>query len=634
MEARLFRSALGLFGCLLLSLVISPVIAQQEAAEPAAQSREDAAVDAALASSGDARRSAAPASDDANESIVCEPSQGRPIFITPGETFIFVMRLNASVTGDVTFFLSHAKEPEVRAPLKPTTPPSYSDDYCTLVLLVPQSTEPGLYNIEVRAKGGTFYSRHSVRVVDSFKKKFRFVHLSSMNIGDLTAPEFDDTLPPEVNLLAPEFIVATGDYTEWARVKDDASSWNRVLSYLEKFDAPVYMLCGAHDHEASFPRMVANKPIGVIDYGSYHGLLLLDHPGNPIEQDYNQIQWVETDLRRNRTKTFNFICTNSDELGLLDVWRETGDLAKFVKDYKVRLIVAGGATDWDFKEFASKLAGVEGLDYVRTHEASTCLRDRATGISHYRVIEVDGDRLAYTYPDDGAVEKLQHSIAAGRLRAFYKGKNDGSTEESVVTIQNALNQSFADARVWLRVAKRGKAEPSVAGGRLIRALDVGSYWSCEVAVDLPDKGAVRVAAASDDLQLPPALPVDVALEGPSDWPFELVSTDFGLAYFKSSASPVLKLTNRSDIKLTLWPVIRVNGQHIHPDAKACPRLPITLEPGKTLDLPLALQVRKVSPGPHKLQVYFLEDELARATYFDVVLSRGGKVAVSDAESAN
>lgn len=620
---------------LLVCWMALPLVAQDP--QPAADNQEVAENSTSKSASDSATAvqktdEIVPAAPDAIPgSIVCEPSQGRPIFITPGDTFIFVMRLTPSVTGDVTFYLSHVKEPQIRAPLKPTTPPSYSDDYCTLVLLVPQKTEPGLYDIEVRAQGGTYYSRHSVRVLDEFKKKFRFVHLSSMNIGDLSAPEFDDTLPREVNLLAPEFIVATGDYTEWARARDDASSWQRVLKYMEKFDAPVYMLCGSHDHEASFTRMVANKPIGAIDYGSYHGLLLLDHPGNPIEQDYNQIQWVETDLKRNRNKTFNFICTNSDELGLLDVWREAGDLPKFIKDHKVRLIIAGGSTDWDFKEFASKLAGVEGLDFIRTHESSTCLRDRATGTSHFRVIDVDGDRLAYTYPDDNAVERLQHSIATGRLRTFYDGANDGASAKSIVTIQNALNQPFRDARVWLRVAKDGNDEPFIAGGRLIRALDVGAYWACEVSVDLPDKGAVRVAAATDQSQLPPALPVDIALEGPSDWPFEVASTNFGLSYFRSAANPALKLTNRSDIKLTLWPVVRVNGQHVQLDAKACPRLPITIEPGKSINLPLALNVRKVSPGPHKLQVYFQEDPLARAMSFDVVTSQVGKVADAGAE---
>lgn len=83
MEARLIRSVLGLFGCLVLSLVISPVIAQQEAAEPPARSVEDSPIDASPAISGDALRSAAPASDETSESIVCEPSQAGPFSLPP-----------------------------------------------------------------------------------------------------------------------------------------------------------------------------------------------------------------------------------------------------------------------------------------------------------------------------------------------------------------------------------------------------------------------------------------------------------------------------------------------------------------------------------------------------------------------
>lgn len=565
-------------------------------------------------------------SSASDAAVVSEPSQGRPIFVKQGDTFILILRVSEKVSGDVGFFLSHAREPNVRVPLKPTTPPAFSEDYCTLVLQTPQMTEPGLYDIEIRAAAGAFYSRRSVRIVDQFKSRFRFVHLSDMNIGDLTAPEFDDTLPREINILAPEFIVATGDFTEWARARDDASSWSRVLGFFEQFDAPVYMLCGEHDHEASFIRHVANKPIGTIDYGDYHGLLLLDHPGNPIEQDHGQIQWIETDLKRNRDRRFNFICANSDELGLIDVWRETGNVSRLVSDYRVRLILTGGASDWDFREFSNKLSGLSGLQYVRTHASSTSLRDRATGVSHYRVIEVNGDRIEYIYPNDAVAENLQHSIPSGRLRAFYEGPNDGSSARVVVTVQNALNQSFKDARLWLRVAKTGRQQPSVSTGQIVQAIDLGSYWACDVSVDLPDKGAVRVAATSERAGIPAALPIDVALSGPRDWPFMAQSTSFGLSYFESQTAASLRFTNTSNGRQTFWPVIRLNGQHIGLDPKVCARLPVTIDGGKSMDIPLVLQVRRVSAGPHELQVYFLEDPLCRLQRFDVTMGVGQGIA--------
>lgn len=427
-------------------------------------------------------------------------------------------------------------------------------------------------------------------------------------------------LPREINILAPEFIIATGDYTEWARARDDASSWQRVLKFFEQFQAPVFLMCGAHDHEASFSRMVASKPVDKIDYGNYHGLLLLDHAGNPIDQDLSQIQWVENDLKRSRQKRFTFIATNSDELALLDVWRESGKLADFVNEHKIKLFITGGSTDWDFKEFANKLKDAGGLQFVRTHESSTAMRDSATGFSHYRVFDVDGDQVSFVYPDDVATEKLQYSVPTGRLRAYYDGVNDGTARRSTVNVQNALNQSFAASHVWLRVAK-GKAgeRPVVSPGRLAQALDCGSYWACDVSIDLPDKGAVQVIAASSSDEVAPQLPIDVELDGPRDWAFTSQATDFGLNYFTSDVKAALKLTNKSKSSLAVWPVIRVNGSQIHPDRKAFPRRPITLEPGKTVSVPLELALRKVSPGRHTVQVYFLEDPLARLHTFDVTL---------------
>ncbi|MCZ6698425.1 MAG: hypothetical protein O7D94_05775 [Planctomycetota bacterium] len=555
--------------------------------------------------------------------VVREPSQGRPIFIMPDETFYFVMRLPADLQGDVRFALVHALEPTVRVTLYTETPPSYvNDEYCTLVLKVPSSAQPGLYDLEVRSATGQHFSRRCVKVVNSFKDRFRFVHLSDMNVGDLTAPDFDEMLPNEINLLAPEFIIATGNYTEWARARNDASSWNRVLKFFEKFNAPVFMICGLHDHEASFTRFVASNPIGKLDYGAYHGLLLLDHAGNPIDQDFSQLQWVDADLKRNRNKRFNFIVTNSHELALLDIWRERGGAAEFVREHKIRMMIVGGATDWDYKEFADKLAGLDDMILIRTHQSSTCMRDRATGFSHYRVIEIDGDRVDYIYPDDNAVDKLAHSIPTGRLRVFLDAPNDGSADRVGATIQNALNRPFENVHVWLRVAKRGDTKPIVAPGTLVRAMDVGSYWACDVAFDLPDKGAVRIVASTGPSNVPPPLPIAVGIEGPSEWRFSSRTTDFGMTYFHSDAEVSVKLTNRAKEAVTCWPVIRVNGSKIHPTRSACPRLPITLQPSESISLPLVLNLRRVSPGPHVLQIYFLEDPLTRLSTFNVTLAHG------------
>jgi hypothetical protein len=141
-----------------------------------------------------------------------------------------------------------------------------------------------------------------------------------------------------------------------------------------------------------------------------------------------------------------------------------------------------------------------------------------------------------------------------------------------------------------------------------------------VALNLPDKSAVKVAASTNPEEIAPPLPIDVELEGARELAFTAQTTDFGLTYYSSDAKAALKLTSRAKTNLTCWPVIRLNGSQIHFDRKAAGKLPITLEPGKTLTLPLALDVRRVSPGTHALQVYFLEDPLSRMGIYDVTMS--------------
>ncbi len=554
--------------------------------------------------------------------IVLEPSQGRPAILKPGDSFYFVMRVPGDLGKQMFIWLVHSVVPELKVPLESTTPMTTVRRDCgALVLRVPQAVADGLYDIEVRGVRQTFYSRHSVKIVAEPKTKFRIVHLSNMNIDDPSAPEFDELLIDEINLLAPEFIVATGDFTDWGRALDTPVGWTRVLTFLAKINAPAYLLCGDHDHEASFTRIVANSPLGTFDYGGYHGILLLDHSKRLLDKD--ELKWLVQDLADHKDSTFSFILTHNDDLSVLDQLREATDLPKLVKDGKLRMIITGGHTDWDYREFAAKLAGLDGLEYIRTHQSSTCLRDGSTGVSHYRVIEVDGDRISYIYPDDNATENKQHSIAVGRLRVFYDGPNDGTQPRVTATVQNALNQPFDDCRVWLKVARsvgERQRPPDVAGGRLIAAHDGGKYWACEIAVDLPDKGGVRVMAATDG---PPPEPVNVAvaIDGDRNLTFTERQTEFGIKYWQAPGPLALKLTNRGAGSITARPIVRLNGDVLPIAPTYADRWPAKIAAGQTVAIPLELILGRVSEGEHVLQVFFLEDPLKRLSRFPVILSK-------------
>lgn len=559
-----------------------------------------------------------PAASQPDLPEVLVPSQGRPAFYTPGETFSCLLHLSAQIGETPRFWLQNSRFPSLRYPLLQTGGlTTFGDGYARVQLSAPAGIPPGLYNLLVAGALREITSLRSVCVVAGYKTSFRFVHLSNMNIGDPTAVQFDPHLPEEVNLLAPEFIVATGDYTEWARVADNPADWQRVLEYMARFEAPVYMLCGDHDHEASFTRCVANSLIGTIDYGKYHGLLLLDHGYHPVEQDDEQIQWIINDLAASRDKTFNFIVTHSDELGLVRRLKEMNLAQKVFHDGKVKMLICGGHTDWDYNEFSSVLSGLPGLSFIRTAQSSTAVCDRASGISHYRVIEITNDRVSYVCPDETLNPRMQNSVASGRIAAVFDGPNNGSQEVLTVNVANALPRSWNDCRIWLHVRKnKATTPPAVTGGTLVQYLDLGTSWAVLAGFDLPDKGSVTLQAGPAD-RLVPAPPVWLEIICPAQLSFTPRQAGFGLTYFTCQTPVVLQVANRSKEAVKVWPIVRLSGTNLQVSSPE--PLPMTVGPMSTQLLRVGLTLGQAALGPHLLQAYLLDDPLRRLTTQMVVL---------------
>lgn len=557
----------------------------------------------------------APESGERGDAAILDPTQGRPLTLRPGEEFRFLMRLGPEVGGHVNITLRHARVPTVTPPLTAVGRLSiFQQRYASVALRLPSEMPTGTYDIVVETSTGTLEARRAVRVVDRFKTRFRFVHLSDMTVGDPSAPEFDDRLVEEVNLIAPEFIVTTGDYTAWGRILDDETSWARVLDYLAGFDAPVYMVCGDQDHQESFTHYVAQSPVGSFDYGRYHGTLLLDHRFHPLDED--QIEFLRRDLDANRDKIFNMIVLHNDDLSLLDQLAPRETLADYLRQRKVRFIITGGSDDWDRMENAAKLEGLDGVHYIRTHQASPCLRGRATGVSHYRVFEVDGDEVSWIYRDHRAEAGVEHSIPVGRLRVFEQGSG---TSRVRVQVQNALNQRFDDARLWVKVARDGGDEPVVDGGRLVQAIEAGRHWMCEVSVDLPDHGGVTVQVATDGRRA--AEPrVRAAYDGPDTLTFEVLHTEDGLSYFRSEQRVSVILSNVADRPVQVFPILRLNGNVLRITSDAGDRWPIEIPTSGQVRLTPRLILGRFNEGELLLQLVFLDDPLRRVTTFPVNLT--------------
>lgn len=557
---------------------------------------------------------------------ILEPSQGQPVILRPQDRFYFLLRLDGPLDGDIYVTLVHARLPELYYPLaltgKMTVEPGR---HASMVLQVPADAPDGLYDLRARVAGGTLVARHSVRVVREYKSRFRFVHLSNMNVGDPTAPTFDPLLPPEVNLLAPEFIVATGNYLEPGSTNGGADAWRRTLDYLTQFDAPVYILCGARDDEATYSPLVARSPIGSFEYGPVQGILLLQHAGRPM--DTGQIDFVHQVLAEHSSARFNFLAMNGDDPTVLRVLAGTTPVSDFIKANRIGMLLCGGDADWDGREYADVLTTMPDLAYVRTHASSTTRQGRATGRSHYRVIEVDADRIAPAWapgcepvsaPSGGPAGAACPSYAVGGLGVTLT--DDGQSPPGLVqaAIRNTTDRPVADACVWLRLRKNGDAQPKVAGGRLAQVLDGRQCWLCEVRVDVPDRGGVRVAA-SVDRALPAPPPIAVEIVGDNELTFTPDVTPTGLSFARSAGHVAIRLRNTAASPVVVRPVVRLCGQVLGFAGAIGAEWPITIPAGETVERPVELLLPDPPAGEHYVQVYFLDDPLQRMLLRPVVL---------------
>jgi hypothetical protein len=534
--------------------------------------------------------------------MLLSPTQGRPRFVEPGGTFRAVAQF-PQAPGNLRVELVARDTPAHRHTLEDQTPNAEADapERC-FTLRVPADVPEGTYDLEVSAAGVALRARHAVAVA-RLGRRVRLVHLSDMNVGDLGAPDFDERLIAEVNLLDPTLIVVTGDLLD-ATHPDPAQGWPRLSEFLARFHAPALVACGDHEDPEAYAQWMAPSPMGVIEVGEYRGLLLYDLPGLPITGDDDQLRWVQRQLAGG-TWTMTFVVAYDACPNLLRYWQQQGALGPMVRAGRLGLWFSGGHRDWDGQEYRATIDAAAPMMYLRTHAASTVTRDGADGVSHYRVVDIEGDR-ATVYGDLNA-GGAPASIPVGSLRVAFDGPNDGTRTCVTATAANGLRFRLdrLTARVLLR--RTGEGQPWCRGAKLERATALGQTWECWVRFDLPDKGVLEAVVGCG-----PA-PAELAVEVRFDMPAALVvkntlTADGVLCSAAVDWNGSIQLRNTGDRAVEVAPLVRLDGELLayQVAAESGPLASVyrlRLAPQQTVALQPDLTGVRVAPGRRELQVY-------------------------------
>lgn len=538
-------------------------------------------------------------------SVLIAPTQGRPVFVAPGAGFTVVLLLPDAAARAASLELVASRPVEHRHLLDAThAPQSPGTREQRYTVRVPPDTPERTYDLVITWPDGELTGRHAV-AVQKLARRVRLVHLSDMDVGEIGVTDFDDRLVADVNLIAPTLIVLTGDLVD-AACPDPAAAWSRAADFLARFDAPVLAACGDNDDLASYSQHLAPSPIGALDLGPYRGLVLYDVPAKPIRDDAQQLRWVEQQLGGG-PHAVAFIVAHDERPNLLHHWQAQSLLTRMVRAGRLGLWFAGGHRDWDGAEYRSIVEAAGPLLYFRTHQSSTATRDGATGVSHFRVVDLDGERATVYGPPSST--GVAGSIPVGGLSVAFDAPNDGSQASVAVAVSSV--HSFRLNNLLLRVLllKDGDAVPACAGGRLARVTDLPGLWECHVRFDLPDKGARQIVVTTGSA--PPLPPVDVYSLLPDRLVLRPAVSDDGVQYLSAGEVPaLLQLQNHGSEPVEVTPAVRLDGepvayQVVGAGGPMASVYRLRLAPTQVLTLQLDLSAVRVAPGRRELQVYLL-----------------------------
>lgn len=379
----------------------------------------------------------------------------------------------------------------------------------TLTATIPDVDFYELFDLRVTADGGLLDDvSKCVKVIDSFKDDYYFVHITDAHLpthyfyedqeGITDTSELNDMYEviKDINLIQPEFVLFTGDIINEGELEDFECRRNhtRSIELLKRFQVPVYIVPGNHDlggwDLTPPPQGTARRewwrffgwrqkeipPVETayqshdysFNYGNVHftGLEAYDNYDNYMYDVYgstsftsSQLAWLTNDLAAagNKTKVLFYHYDFKNELNLTNLGVDMALWGHIHRD------------DGSINSYPYNLATDNICDGARA----------------YRVIRANNGDLQ---PQNTI---YTHS-GSENLYIEYHMVNDGSLDSLSATIYNNHNQSFNNGIVRFKMPVSDYGY-TVTNGKLEQVVAEQSYVICYVRATIPSNNQIRVS---------------------------------------------------------------------------------------------------------------------------------------------
>lgn len=306
---------------------------------------------------------------------------------------------------------------------------------------------------------------------------FRFAVIGDRT-GSCVAGIFPEVID-EINLFAPDFVVCVGDLIH-GYTSDTMSlhaQWDTLNGMVEQLTCPFYYVAGNHDIDNEIDRAIYEARTGVkryysFDYANSHFIILdntMTYWTPPQEMDEAQMQWLESDLQKNKGADNIFVFYHIPTY-LYALQNDTTEpLMELFDEYGVRTVFTGHHHQYsyynrnvtEYINVGSSGGGMGTQDFGRGHFYHFLFVTVKGSDNSVAVIRKDNvfERNVLTASDLQLIERVDED--AVEIAPFAVGDEDRNVSYDVIaTVHNFGPDSIVQPVTWHFDASRYTVSPT------------------------------------------------------------------------------------------------------------------------------------------------------------------------------
>jgi len=450
---------------------------------------------------------------------VLQPTIGFPAIIRPGDVLTILIGANEPLAPDRCRASLKRHDLDIGLFTKRLARLNDGPGLWILEASVPRNAPcPLMYDVHLRLANHSLVQPRAVMIVPHFAEDATYIQITDTEINDAD-PGPSERLARairEINLIAPDAVLATGDLT----YDGQPCQFDLLVERLKQLEVPVFTQIGNADHHgdesAYFQRVNAFRDYAVdvgpvhltaLDSGTNYKVspgpynIMQDNQGTGLSDD--QIAWLEQDLKAANTASVRLAFMHFPAVSPFgnraSIHFNRDRFKTLCERHRVALVLAGHThvdSVFDRKE-RLHLSGPPppgGPYYVQT--ATTSSRERAPIFPYsYRVVRIkDGRVVQFTCRIDASGQPdAMRSTPVGRLDVHFDPPNDGRVGNITATVTNRLNESFEGARLIFRTPAGPQAGYDIEGGRLQCVVPDGPHHHIVVSTSIPAQAKAVVS---------------------------------------------------------------------------------------------------------------------------------------------